>query len=256
MDKPDVFMPLYIGDYLAGTSRLTTELHGAYLLLIMDYWMNGPLPDDDSLLSSIVKMTPDAWSIARAKLEYYFSVSDGLWNHKRIEEELASATEKKLKARDKAKKAANARWHGAQSIATSTPQALLKECPSPSPSPSTVKTKDKDLVPTKVGTSKYSDEFEVVWLARVKREGNDPKAGAYKYWKANLKRGVTPEAMTDGMARYKKFCEAKKSVGTEGVQMLQTFLGPNENYLQDWNLIQGVQSNGKLEFDYINGGWK
>jgi len=142
MDKPDVFMPLYIGDYLAGTSRLTTELHGAYLLLIMDYWMNGPLPDDDSLLSSIVKMTPDAWSIARAKLEYYFSVSDGLWNHKRIEEELASATEKKLKARDKAKKAANARWHGAQSIATSTPQALLKECPSPSPSPSPKKNKD------------------------------------------------------------------------------------------------------------------
>ena len=64
MDKPDVFMLLYIGDYLACTSRLTTELHGAYRLLIMDYWMNGPLPDDDMILASIVRMPIDAWSIA------------------------------------------------------------------------------------------------------------------------------------------------------------------------------------------------
>jgi hypothetical protein len=126
-----------------------------------------------------------------------------------------------------------------------------------------IKTKDKDLVPAKADTSKYSDEFESAWLARVKREGNDPKAGAYKCWKANLKRGVTPEAMTDGMARYKKFCEAKKSVGTEGVQMLQTFLGPNENYTQDWTVNQEVQANGKYngsygkgqQADYSGDGW-
>ena len=71
-DKPDVYMPLFIGDYLAGTARLTTELHGAYLLLIMDYWMNGPLPDDDAILSSITKMSADAWSIARAVLAQFF----------------------------------------------------------------------------------------------------------------------------------------------------------------------------------------
>lgn len=134
MDKPDVFMPLYIGDYLAGTSRLTTELHGAYLLLIMDYWMNGPLPDDDDLLASITKMAPDAWSIARAKLEKYFSIADGFWRQKRVEEELAAATEKKRKSRERAKKAAAARWDNASGNATSKARAKHEECPSPSPS--------------------------------------------------------------------------------------------------------------------------
>lgn len=153
MDKPDVFMPLYIGDYLAGTSRLTTELHGAYLLLIMDYWMNGPLPDDDGLLASITKMTPDAWGIARAKLEHYFSIESGCWKQKRIEEELAAATEKKRKSRDKAKKAAAARWNDASSNAPSSASAKLEECPSPSPSPSDNKTP----LPPKGGEVPFQD---------------------------------------------------------------------------------------------------
>ena len=95
MDRPDVFMPLYIGDYLAGTSRLTTELHGAYMLLIRDYWMKGCLPDDDAALASITKRSPDAWSIARAKLEHFFSVENGQWKHKRVDQELANAIAKK-----------------------------------------------------------------------------------------------------------------------------------------------------------------
>lgn len=108
--KTDVFMPLYIGDYLAGTARLTTELHGAYLLLIMDYWMNGPLPDDDATLSSVTKMSRDAWSNARPLLAKYFDISGGVWKQKRIEKELKKASEKRQKARAKAEKAAAARW--------------------------------------------------------------------------------------------------------------------------------------------------
>ncbi len=140
MDRPDVFMPLYIGDYLAGTSRLTTELHGAYLLLIMDYWMNGPLPDNDQALASIARMSSDAWSIAQASLKHYFSIENGKWIHKRIEQELASAVQKKAKAKAKAEYAASKRWDNAPSNAPSMPQALpqgmLEQCPSPSPSPS------------------------------------------------------------------------------------------------------------------------
>jgi uncharacterized protein YdaU (DUF1376 family) len=103
-------MPLFIGDYLAGTSRLTTELHGAYMLLIMDYWMNGPLPDNDQILASITKLTPDAWSVARPILRSFFSVVDGKWNHKRIEEELVSAMNKKRSKAESGSKGGRSKW--------------------------------------------------------------------------------------------------------------------------------------------------
>lgn len=138
-DRPDVFMPLFIGDYLAGTSRLSTEQHGAYLLLIMDYWMNGPPPNDDRVLASITRMSMDAWSIAQASIKHFFYEENGCLKHKRIEQELARATENKAKAKEKAEKAAKARWKNATSNAPSIPQEVLEECPLTSTSSSTNK---------------------------------------------------------------------------------------------------------------------
>jgi uncharacterized protein YdaU (DUF1376 family) len=137
--KADIWMPLYVADYLADTNRLTTVHHGAYLLLLMDYWRNGALPNDDAILAQITKMSPDAWSIARALLEQFFSIDETHWTHKRVEEELKKAGANKTKAHARAVKAAEARWSkekDAPSNATSTPQAMLEQCPSPSPSPS------------------------------------------------------------------------------------------------------------------------
>lgn len=139
--KTDIWMPLYIGEYLADTMHLTTEQSGAYLFLIMAYWRKkGPLSSNPAALASICRLPVDAWSIHQAVLEDFFDASsEGLWIHKRIEKELEEAGIKKEKAEQKAKNAAEARWNkekDAPSIATSTPQALLDECPSPSPSPS------------------------------------------------------------------------------------------------------------------------
>ncbi len=91
MSKPDTWMPLYVGDYLRDTTRLTTEQHGAYLLLIMDYWTNGPLPDDDSALAQVTRLQPVAWKRNRAAIARLFHIADGEWHHKRIDEELHRA---------------------------------------------------------------------------------------------------------------------------------------------------------------------
>ena len=134
--KADIWMPLYIGDYLADTSRLTTEQHGAYLLLLMDYWKSGKLPDNNQVLSQITKLSIDAWSNARPMLEHFFSIEDGFWIQKRVEEEMVLAKQNKQKNIERATKAAKTRWNNATSNAPSISEAVLNECPSPSPSPS------------------------------------------------------------------------------------------------------------------------
>ena len=84
-------MPFYVEDYLHDTSRLTRDQHGAYLLLLFDYWVSGPPPDDDEQLAVIVKATPIEWRRLRPALAGFFSINDGKWRQKRLDIEIAKA---------------------------------------------------------------------------------------------------------------------------------------------------------------------
>jgi uncharacterized protein YdaU (DUF1376 family) len=64
MSRP--WFPFYVGDYTRDTARLTTEAHGAYLLLMLDYWVNGAPPDDDETLATITKLPADDMAQAPA----------------------------------------------------------------------------------------------------------------------------------------------------------------------------------------------
>lgn len=109
--RPNVWMPLYVGDYLRDTSRLTTEQHGAYLLLIFDYWSSGQsLPDDDTQLALITRLSPEKWHQLRPSLARFFQVVDGVWRHKRIDQELAKAQAITDARREGGKKGATRRW--------------------------------------------------------------------------------------------------------------------------------------------------
>jgi hypothetical protein len=129
----------------------------------MDYWRSGRLPDNDQVLAQITKLSPDAWSNARAMLEQFFSIENGSWIHKRVEQELAQAVDNKAKNHQRAVDAANARWKKQQNDATSNAnsnaQAMLKQCPSPSPSPSKIII--KDIAPEGVSESIFKDYLEV-----------------------------------------------------------------------------------------------
>jgi uncharacterized protein YdaU (DUF1376 family) len=83
-------MPLYIPDYLADTAHLSTVESGAYLHLIMHYWMKDGLPDDDVQLARIVKLSMPDWLAMRTVISAMFMEG---WRHSRIDKEMREAQE-------------------------------------------------------------------------------------------------------------------------------------------------------------------
>lgn len=235
--KTDAWMPLWIGAYLADTQRLTRDQHGGYLLLLMAYWREGgPLTDDDEELAAIVKATAKEWTQLRPRLAKFFTVADGVWRHKRVEQEIASAKERSEKSSSKAQKAAQARWKqsnkDATSITPSTAQALQEDCPTPSPSPISSLRSEKSCAKA----SGYSDEFERAWMAYPSRTGHS-KAEAFKAWKARIADGEAVETILRGINRYAAYCEANHT-DPRFVKHAATFFGPGRHYLNDWTVQQ------------------
>lgn len=103
-------MPIYIGDYLADTMHLTTEQHGAYLLLLFHLWRRGSLPANDSSLARVAGLSGDAWSCARAVLQDFFEIDSDGWHHRRVERERERIARKQESNSQRARSAALGRW--------------------------------------------------------------------------------------------------------------------------------------------------
>jgi len=101
MSRTDAWMPLYIGDYLADTMHLNAQEHGAYLLLLMHYWRNGPLLDDDKVLAGICRTSKTTWErhIATA-VRAFFVHENGRLHQKRMDVEREKAAQISAKRRE------------------------------------------------------------------------------------------------------------------------------------------------------------
>ena len=71
--------------YLADTTHLTTEEHGAYMLLLAAMWRrNGWVPDDDRDNARILGLTPAKWRKIRGRLSEFLTVRDGMITQKNL----------------------------------------------------------------------------------------------------------------------------------------------------------------------------
>lgn len=104
MSKHDVWMPLYIGDYLRDTMGLSTREHGIYLLLILHYWVEKQLTDDMEELMYITKIEEQHRPLLEKVLNKYFKHETGRFFHKRIDEELRRAKNISNRNRENGKK--------------------------------------------------------------------------------------------------------------------------------------------------------
>lgn len=70
-------MPMFWDAYLADTTHLTTEEHGAYLLLLAAMWRrNGYVPDDDRDNARILGLTQAKWRKVKVRLSEFLTFGD------------------------------------------------------------------------------------------------------------------------------------------------------------------------------------
>lgn len=104
------YMPLYIGDYLSDTAHLTTLEHGAYILLIMNYWQRAkPLDNSNGRLANVARLSNQDWAIVEPTLKRLFTVDGDIWVHDRVERELSKVKSKSEKAKKAGKASASKR---------------------------------------------------------------------------------------------------------------------------------------------------
>jgi uncharacterized protein YdaU (DUF1376 family) len=100
-------MPFATDAYLADTKHLTTEEHGAYVLLLITTWRNNgrPLPDDPMRLARIVGATEKRWAERlRPVIAKFFDLSEGTWRQKRLEKEWAFVANRRASCAERGRK--------------------------------------------------------------------------------------------------------------------------------------------------------
>lgn len=201
--KVDVWMPIYIGDYISDTMHLNTEQHGAYLLLLMTAWnRGGKLPGDEAQLALICRADKKAWARIRdLVLPFFERMEDGsLVQHRLIEEyERAVRINQKQKANGskggRPKKIQNETQEKPTGFVWDNPKHNPNETPSPSPISTNVDIKDKRAPRFDARAHLVSlgvpDQIAVDWVSHRRAKRSAPTQTAIN--------GIAKEAAKAGM---------------------------------------------------------
>lgn len=228
-------MPLYVADYLADTSHLSTLEHGAYLLLLMHYWRQGKLPSDDRQLAHVARMSLKQWLAIRPTIAGFFD--DG-WTHSRVAREMDKANQKA-----EARAAAGAEGGKAKALklkdaplakAKSEPEQTSGKALPSSSLPDIREDESKDpssrgpVAAPKPAIAKpadLTDAFDRFWLAYPKRgTASNPKQPARISFDKAVKAGADPEAIIAAAGRFDAIERAAARAGTDKVAQAVTWL--------------------------------
>lgn len=142
MSANPAFMQLYVGDYLADTLHLTTEQHGAYLLLLMTMWRNGAeLPNDPAKLARIARVTPKRWGQIWSEIGAFFEVDGETIRQARLTKEFQKAVSISQERKTAGEKGGKANALKNKESAQANASDLLKHAGA-NPYPDTIKKED------------------------------------------------------------------------------------------------------------------
>lgn len=217
------------GDYLRDTMHLTRDQHGGYQLLLHAYYGCGhPLKNDDDSLAAITKCTLDEWIGLRPVMEPFFIVLNGLWRHKRADQEIHDAMvrhDRRKAAGGKGGRPSNPipnEKHGKHSLTNA--KAMLKH-PTPTPT-DTIQEKRKSDVGSDAAQkaskeyAQTSERFLAFWGAYPARRGKKLE----KTTTATLFASLTPSCQSSCVLAAKHYAESERVCDGVGIKDPKRFL--------------------------------
>jgi uncharacterized protein YdaU (DUF1376 family) len=94
-------MPMFWDAYLADTTHLSLDEHGAYLLLLAAMWRrNGSVPDDDKDNARILGISVAKWKKVKARLNGFLIFENNEISQKKLQETWSKTQEKIEKNRE------------------------------------------------------------------------------------------------------------------------------------------------------------
>ena len=185
--------PRYSGDYRAKTAGLSLIQHGAYTLLLDEYYNTGkPLTAIAVHLHRVCSaLAPEEQEAVDFIVDTFFIKTENGYINKRVEEELA----KRGKISDARRNAANSRYAIAPTIAPAIAPAIASTSTSTSTSTATSTTKSKNI---------DIDQFENFWAVYGYKVSREKAEIAYA---KTIKSGVTHNEIISGVTRYQRDCQ-------------------------------------------------
>ncbi len=111
-DDVGIWLPVYIGEMLAMTTRFSTEQVGALYLLMMDYWKNGEVPHDYKVIVAITGLSANkSKTFIKLLLSIQLFESNGelLFSSYLNDKKETATNNRKIKS-ERGKKGSDARW--------------------------------------------------------------------------------------------------------------------------------------------------
>jgi len=238
----NLYIPFHPGDYLADTAHLTTLEHGAYFLLILNYWQRGaPLPADDKKLRGIARLSADEWAEARATLLEFFDERAGRLHHKRIDEELEKAREKSDRARENAERSLSARRTKAAHAEASRPalaQRPLSDGSTPAQRPPSAGSADAER--SLNGRSANQDQDQELEAADA-ASSRAPAGGAPHDWRSECLAlvGEEPVLLATDFHVLERLVEAETVTRSDVLAGVRAAMAKPGFRIRHWSQLEG-----------------
>ena len=238
MGKVDIWMPVYIGDYLRDTEELTGPEHGAYLLLLMHYWQkDGIIGSDIGRLARVCRSDEET---ARFILGYYFTLEGGNYKNKRADEEMGKAKSRRSSAENNGRKGGRPPKNNPQETARLSsgfnPLTGTKPERNPQESSSSSSSSSQDIKNTSSATPpkpEQDESFKTFYDAYPRKEA---RGQALKAYKAARRKGITAETILERLETYKARLD-RDGTDRKYMRLPATFL----NNLDDYECAEPVK---------------